>query len=278
MNGERPTHPELLEYLAQYFIDDGDVDEEAAQRDHAEPRLPAQRRHEPASAAKDSGNRLYWRANRTRHDAPSRSATRCCRSSGALDSTHRRTVGAADAARRRGARSTARSAATSSTSSCSCSTSRARARSAEKRFTTNVPLQRLFFMNSDFMQQHAERLAERVADEPDDAARIAEGVSPDLRPRADGRAKSTAGVAFLDGRADASSTRSGARREGRPTAEDGAPKPDAKPTTPADRRPATAAEQRRHGRRRDDGRRHARRQAATPRPRRCCRSRPSAAT
>ena len=43
---------------------------------------------------------------------------------------------------------------------------------AEQRFSTNVPLQRLFFMNSDFMQQHAERLAERVADEPDDAARI----------------------------------------------------------------------------------------------------------
>ncbi len=31
---------------------------------------------------------------------------------------------------------------------------------AEKRFVTNVPLQRLFFMNSDFMQQHAERLAD----------------------------------------------------------------------------------------------------------------------
>ena len=59
------------------------------------------------------------------------------------------------------------------------------------------------------MQQHAERLAERVADEPDDAARIAEGVSTDLRPRADaggdqGRRDVPAG------RADASSTRSGA--------------------------------------------------------------------
>ena len=48
---------------------------------------------------------------------------------------------------------------------------------AEQRFSTNVPLQRLFFMNSDFMQQHAERLAERVADEPDDAARIEQGLS-----------------------------------------------------------------------------------------------------
>jgi Protein of unknown function (DUF1553) len=34
--------------------------------------------------------------------------------------------------------------------------------SAEKRFTTTVPLQRLFFMNSDFMQQQGELLARRV--------------------------------------------------------------------------------------------------------------------
>ena len=35
--------------------------------------------------------------------------------------------------------------------------------SAEKRFTTSVPLQRLFFMNSDFMQQQGELLARRIA-------------------------------------------------------------------------------------------------------------------
>ncbi len=46
------------------------------------------------------------------------------------------------------------------------------AQSAEKRFSTNVPLQRLFFMNSDFMQQHAEKLAERVSAEPTEAERI----------------------------------------------------------------------------------------------------------
>ncbi len=58
---------------------------------------------------------------------------------------------------------------------------------AEQRFSTSVPLQRLFFMNSDFMQQHAERLAEQVADEPDDARADPEGVSPALRPGADRR-------------------------------------------------------------------------------------------
>ena len=44
--------------------------------------------------------------------------------------------------------------------------------SAEKRFTTTVPLQRLFLMNSDFMQVEAEELARRVASEPGNAARI----------------------------------------------------------------------------------------------------------
>ena len=44
--------------------------------------------------------------------------------------------------------------------------------SAEKRFTTTVPLQRLFLMNSDFMQLESEELAKRVAGEPDNQARI----------------------------------------------------------------------------------------------------------
>jgi Protein of unknown function (DUF1553) len=44
--------------------------------------------------------------------------------------------------------------------------------SAEKRFTTTVPLQRLFLMNSDFIQVEAEELAKRVAGEPDNRTRI----------------------------------------------------------------------------------------------------------
>ena len=44
--------------------------------------------------------------------------------------------------------------------------------SAEQRFSTNVPLQRLFFMNSDFVQQESELLAQRVASEPTQTARI----------------------------------------------------------------------------------------------------------
>ena len=59
--------------------------------------------------------------------------------------------------------------------------------SAEQRFATNVPLQRLFFMNSDFMQQHAERLAEQRGRRTGRCGADREGVSLDLRPRADGR-------------------------------------------------------------------------------------------
>jgi hypothetical protein len=44
--------------------------------------------------------------------------------------------------------------------------------SAEQRFTTSVPLQRLFLMNSDFMQQHSELIARRVETEPDSRSRI----------------------------------------------------------------------------------------------------------
>jgi hypothetical protein len=44
--------------------------------------------------------------------------------------------------------------------------------SAEKRFTTTVPLQRLFLMNSDFVQIEAEELAKKIASEPNNRARI----------------------------------------------------------------------------------------------------------
>ncbi len=44
--------------------------------------------------------------------------------------------------------------------------------SAEKRFTTTVPLQRLFLMNSDFIQLQAEALAKRIATEANNRSRI----------------------------------------------------------------------------------------------------------
>jgi len=55
-------------------------------------------------------------------------------------------------------------------------------------------------MNSEFMQQHAEKLAEKAADEPDDAARIAK-VYRLIFGRAPTDAEIAAGREFLQGEA-----------------------------------------------------------------------------
>jgi hypothetical protein len=59
-----------------------------------------------------------------------------------------------------------------------------------------VPLQRLFFMNSEFMQQHAEKLAEKVTDAADDTERIRK-VYRLIFGRAPTEAEITAGREFL---------------------------------------------------------------------------------
>jgi uncharacterized protein DUF1553 len=169
-NGERPTDPELLDYLARYFIDHK-LSIKALQR---EIMLSATYQLSSASNAanmeKDAGNRWYWRVNERRMTAEQiRDSVLFV--SGSLDAKMggpsapltpyymRRTIyGRVSRYRLDDYLQLFDFPSASQT--------------AEKRFSTNVPLQRLFFMNSDFMQQHAEKIAESVADEPDDAARI----------------------------------------------------------------------------------------------------------
>src|SRR5205085_10076351 len=66
VNGERPTNPELLEYLSQWFIDHG----RSIKQLHREIMLSAvyqlSSEHSQKNFEKDSGNRLYWRADRHR--------------------------------------------------------------------------------------------------------------------------------------------------------------------------------------------------------------------
>ena len=122
------------------------------------------------NADKDAGNRLYWRANRPRMSAEQiRDSVLFV--SGALKTT----MGGPSALL----------TPSSTRRTIYGRVSRYKldeylqlfdfpsaSQTAEKRFSTNVPLQRLFFMNSDFMQQHAEKLAERIGGEPTDEARI----------------------------------------------------------------------------------------------------------
>ena len=124
----------------------------------------------PANLEKDAGNRLYWRANRRRMTAEQiRDSTLAV--SGALDSQmggpseeltpdfNRRTI-------------YGKVSRYKLDQYLQLFDFPAATISAEQRFSTSVPLQRLFFMNSDFIQQQGELLARRVAGEADVRARI----------------------------------------------------------------------------------------------------------
>lgn len=170
MTGERPSNPELLEYLAASFAKNG----MSMKKLHREIMLSSVYQlssdEDPAALAKDSGNRLYWRADHKRMDAE-QVRDSILLVAGKLDSAlggpsadltpslNRRTVYG--------------------------KVSRYKLDqylllfdfpspiiSAEKRFITTVPLQRLFLMNSDFMQMQAEALAKRVAPEANNKDRI----------------------------------------------------------------------------------------------------------
>ena len=168
--GERPTNPELLEYLAADFAKNG----MSLKKLHKEIMLSSVYQLssdlDAANAAKDSGDRFYWRYERKRLEAEQlRDAVLMV--SGNLD----KTPGGPSAELTPGF--------TRRTVYGKVSRYKldeylqlfdfpAPNISAEKRFTTTVPLQRLFLMNSDFMQAESEQLAKRVAGEPDNRSRI----------------------------------------------------------------------------------------------------------
>jgi len=170
MTGERPTNPELLEYLAKWFVDQG----MSIKKLHREILLSSVYQlsddNSKENFDKDAGNRLYWRANRHRMDAE-QVRDSILYVSGELDSK----IGGPSAAltpdytRRTVYGKVSRYRLDEYLQLFDFPSPNL---SAEKRFTTTVPLQRLFFMNSDFVQQQAEHLAQRVASEPDNTARI----------------------------------------------------------------------------------------------------------
>lgn len=168
--GERPTNPELLDYLASYFVKNGMSIKKLQREIMLSSVYQLSTEMNKADFEKDSGNRYYWRANRKRMEAEEVRDS-ILQVAGNLDDTLggpsedltptylRRTVYG--------------------------KVSRYKTDeylrifdfpppniSAEKRFTTTVPLQRLFLMNSDFVQVEAEAFAKRVASEPDSRSRI----------------------------------------------------------------------------------------------------------
>jgi len=168
--GERPANPELLEYLAGTFVKNGMSIKKLTREIMLSSVYQLSTQDDEANFAKDSGNRMYWRFNRRRMDAEELRDS-VLRVSGNLDdalggpsedltpANKRRTVYG----------KVSRYKLDTYLQTFDFPPPNI---SAEKRFTTTVPLQRLFLMNSDFMQIEAEELAKRVAAEPDNRARI----------------------------------------------------------------------------------------------------------
>jgi len=169
-NGERPVHPELIEYLADFFVRNG----MSIKKLHREIMLSSvyqlSNESNKTNYDKDSANRLYWRSNRRRMDVE-QIRDSLLATSGALD---KKLGGPSEAMTPQSTRRTLYG-----------KVSRYKLDdflqlfdfpspniSAEQRYATNVPLQRLFFMNSDFVQQQAELLVRRLESEPTVEARI----------------------------------------------------------------------------------------------------------
>jgi len=171
--GERPSNPELLEYVASSFKQNG-MSVKKLQREIMLSAVYQTSALESAEAReKDGSNRYYSHFNRQRLDAESiRDSVLFV--AGDLDL--KEMGGPSKALAPDNARRTVY-----------CKVSRFRldnflqvfdfpnpSFTAEQRFSTNVPLQRLYFMNNDFVYAQAGKLAERVYPQPNDAARIAE--------------------------------------------------------------------------------------------------------
>jgi hypothetical protein len=168
--GDRPSHPELLDYLAARFVEN----KWSIKALHREIMLSAAYALSSDNSAKnyavDPENRLVWRANRHRLDAealrdsllyvsgnldltPGGKAARL------TDDNKRRAVyGFVSRRKLDGMLALFDFPSPNNTS--------------EQRMSTNVPLQKLFFMNSSFVADQAKSLATKLKGE--DAARIGE--------------------------------------------------------------------------------------------------------
>ena len=176
--GERPTHPRLLEYLAARFVDGG----RSIKQLHRDIMLSATYqlvagRH-AGNEGIDGGNRYYWRADRRRLDAESiRDAL--LHVSGGLDAKvggPSLDLGDDEHDRRTLYGSVSRFELDEYLQTFDFPNP---SLSAERRYTTNVPQQSLFFMNSPFVHRQAERLVRRLAKETggDDVEASGEGVA-----------------------------------------------------------------------------------------------------
>ena len=171
VQGEKPSHPELLDHLASEFVAHGwslkwlhrEILRTSAYRQSSKPR--------PEGLKVDVQNTLLWRMNPRRLDVESYRDS-LLRASGRLNEKMygpSDDLGSPDSTRRTvyGRVSRGRVAAILKTYDFPDAM-----QTAGTRDLTTTPLQQLFVMNSAFMQKAAKSLADAVSSEPDQGAAL----------------------------------------------------------------------------------------------------------
>ena len=193
-SGEKPAHPELLEYLAARFVDNG-MSIKSLHRDILLSQVYQLASESTAANHRvDPANRLYWRANKMRMEAEQIRDSMLA-AAGNLD---RKMYGPAapftdDFKRRTVYGQVSRFRLDNYLQLFDFPNPNI---SAEKRYSTNVPLQRLFFLNSDFVYLQAAAIVKPLRDEASDEARIRK-IYQKLFYRDPEKAELEAGVEYL---------------------------------------------------------------------------------
>jgi hypothetical protein len=169
--GERPSNPELLEYLTSKFVSEGMSWKKLTKEIVMSRAYRLSSDTVEGNAAKDPEDRLYWRANRRRLEAESIWDSLLA-AAGKLDLSK---VGGpsrelAEGMNRRGVYGKV-SRVFPNAFQVAFDFPGATL-SAERRYITTVPQQRLFFLNNPFVSDAAAAMAERVKDAGDDEAQV----------------------------------------------------------------------------------------------------------
>lgn len=159
--GERPTHPELLDYLAASFVEDGWSLKKLHKSILLSSTYQLAAENVDANMSKDPANVYLWRANLRRLDAEAIRDSLLF-SSGELDPTPSQK--APQIEDEKNAKRTVYSfiGRRKLDSYLALFDFPAPLASNEARMSTNVPLQRLYFMNSGFVEKRAEVLADKL--------------------------------------------------------------------------------------------------------------------
>jgi len=184
--GDRPVLPELLDYLAARFIASGYSTKTLIREIVLSETYQASSTANPANEKLDAENRYWWKANRRRLDAEALRDSMLS-VAGRLDLTAGGESAPVDGNRRRTVY--ARVSRFKQDDTLSLFDFPSASVTCEQRVVTNVPLQKLYFLNSAFLNEQAEALAQRFQS-VDEAYRLVYHRPPSANER-------TLGEAFL---------------------------------------------------------------------------------